>query len=366
MKTITKCCDECSESCVCESTVVCRPRYFPRQLITPEEMILEAQYFRHKIRNHNRMMHGWGVVCGAVVCRAPKCKQPESDQAQTSPDYEPWKVLVEPGYILGPCGDEIIIQCNQTVDLRKQGGTSVSGDPCPEEVDPWCSDPETTPHERTLYVAVKYKEIMTRPIRVQPVGCGCDDMPCEYSRWCDGYEFGFLSECPSSHIAGTVGVDTMGFVRSAGEERRSLTEREGQAASERGLQMASERERQVASTSMLLPLSRLALLLQGAIPDCPPCPTSPWVVLAKVSFDQSGVIKSIDNCECRRIVISFGNFWWTCSEPCHPKDMEASPTPERREALVPPQAAAVGPSREMVERVARERRRARKRRKRAR
>jgi hypothetical protein len=265
MKTITKSSDECSESCVCESTVLCRPRYFPRQLITPDEMILEAQYFRHKIRNHNRMMHGWGVVCGAVVCRAPKCKQPES-QVQTSPDYEPWKVLVEPGYILGPCGDEIIIGCNQIIDLRKQGVTSVSGDPCLGEVDPWCSDPETTPKERTLYVAVKYKEIVTRPIRVQPVGCGCDETACEYSRWCDGYEIGILDECPHESPTLAANTDTL----------------------------------------------KLEHLRHGAIPDCPECPTQPWVGLAAVTIDEKGIISGMDNCSCRRLVVSLASLWWRC------------------------------------------------------
>jgi hypothetical protein len=99
-----------------------------------------------------------------------------------------------------------------------------------------------------------------------------------------------------------------------------------------------QQQRQVVSTGTLLPLSRLGLLLQGSIPDCPPCPTSPWVVLAKVSFDQSGVIRSIDNCECRRLVISFANFWWTCSEPCHTKETEASPAPERPDIPAAPAA----------------------------
>ena len=48
----------------------------------------------------------------------------------------------------------------------------------------------------TLYVAVKYKEITCRPVRVQPNGCGCDDSQCENSRIRDGYEFGVLDECP--------------------------------------------------------------------------------------------------------------------------------------------------------------------------
>ena len=54
----------------CQEGVLERPRYFPGQLMTPEEMILEQNYFRDKMRRHNRLLHGWGVVCGAVVCRA--------------------------------------------------------------------------------------------------------------------------------------------------------------------------------------------------------------------------------------------------------------------------------------------------------
>ena len=48
-----------------------RPRYFPRKLITDAEMTLEQEYFRNRMRTHNRMLHGWGVVCGAKVCRVP-------------------------------------------------------------------------------------------------------------------------------------------------------------------------------------------------------------------------------------------------------------------------------------------------------
>jgi hypothetical protein len=70
----------------------------------------------------------------------------------------------------------------------------------------------------------------------------------------------------------------------------------------------------------------LELLVQGSIHDCPPCPTDPWVVLAKVSFDESGIINLIDNCECRRLVISFGSFWWKCaSEPCDTQATEKQP-----------------------------------------
>lgn len=32
-----------------------------------------------------------------------------------------------------------------------------------------------------------------------------------------------------------------------------------------------------------------------------------------VEIDEGGGIKAIDNCDCRRLVISFGQIWWRCS-----------------------------------------------------
>jgi hypothetical protein len=236
------------------SGILERPRYFPRQLITPVDMTLEQTYFRDKLRRHNRLLHGWGVVCGAQVCWVPKADKSGA---------EPWKVRVEPGYLLGPYGDEIVIETERTVDLRTGGVVSRSGDPAGELIDPWCSSVSVKQLPETVYVAVKYKELMTRPVRAQPVGCGCDDAQCEYSRWCDGYEIGVLTRCPDSHMPSAVPP-------------------------------------------------KFDDLTKGVLSNCPPCPSDPWVVLAGVTLTNNGTINHIDNCSCRRMVISFANFWWRC------------------------------------------------------
>src|SRR5258706_5544857 len=106
-----------SETEFCADTMLERPRYFPRQLITPAELTLEQTYFRDKLRRHNRLLHGWGVVCGAEVCAV---RNPDGNS------WEPWKVRVRPGYILGPIGDEITIARERIVDLRV---TSATGGP---------------------------------------------------------------------------------------------------------------------------------------------------------------------------------------------------------------------------------------------
>jgi hypothetical protein len=139
--------------------------------------------------------------------------------------------------------------------------TGVTGDACVEPVDPWCSDVYNPNQPQKLFIAIRYKEVMTRPVRVQPYGCGCDDSRCEYSRWRDGYEIGVLTACPC------LPIDTPPWFTDV--PTRST-------------------------------------------PVCPCAPETPWVGLAEVDMDGDGIITGINNCSCRRLVVSFGNFWWSC------------------------------------------------------
>jgi hypothetical protein len=240
-----------------------RPRFFPRQLVTPDDLTLGQEYFRNKIRRINRYLHGWGVVCGTRVDDAKKA----------------WKVIVRQGYILGPYGDEIIVERDICFDLRTRCFAATSGDPCEEIVDPLCPDRTLEPRKagKPYYIAVRYKEIASRPVRVQPVGCGCDDTSCEYSRWRDGYEICLLETCPpATH-----------------QNPPDLT----------------------------------GLTTPNGIPDCPPCPTEPWVVLAEVITDEQGAVRRIDNCSCRRMVLSLAPYWWRCDEPAIVIDAVSPPAP---------------------------------------
>ena len=44
--------------------VLKRNRFFTGQLLTAEDLELEQQYFREKLKRHNRSLHGFGVVGG--------------------------------------------------------------------------------------------------------------------------------------------------------------------------------------------------------------------------------------------------------------------------------------------------------------
>jgi hypothetical protein len=254
-----------------------RVRYFARQLITPDDLTAEQEYFRNKLRRHNRLLHGWGVVCGGIVRPIPRTGNTGN---------EPWMVRITPGYVLGPYGDEILIDREVAVDLRKEGLDGLAAAPCADQLDPWCSEVAV---ERgvgePLYVAVKYAECHSRPVRVH-IGCGCDETHCEYSRIRDGFAVKVLMRCLESH-------------------RR-------------------------VPTPIQFPW---ATFMGQAIPDCPACPSEPWVMLAKVVPGANGEIldSQISNCDfgdgCyRRMVTAFGDSWWHCTE-LPPPTPTPTPTP---------------------------------------
>ena len=123
-----------------------RPRYYARQLVTPDDFTLEQDYFRAKMRRHNRFLHGFGVVCGARVVAS----------------NQPWKVIVQSGYILGPYGDEIYIETDQCIDVHD------SCTPAPPD-DNGCHEARRAPTATTTqWVAVQYQEKQTRLVAFPP------------------------------------------------------------------------------------------------------------------------------------------------------------------------------------------------------
>jgi hypothetical protein len=161
-------CSQCAVENHAEPTSLERVRYFPRQLLTADDMRTEQEYFREKLRRHNRFLHGWGVVCGLEVVRDP---------------VQAMKVKVCPGYALGPWGDEIYVEEPAELDLSYCARPPAA--PC---------DPQhggvVQPIGRVvvLLVKIRYAQCPSRPMRTLPAGCGCDETACEYSRIRDGFE----------------------------------------------------------------------------------------------------------------------------------------------------------------------------------
>jgi hypothetical protein len=218
--------------CPCCSEPLERMRYFPRQLLTADDMRVEQEYVREKLRRHNRYLHGWGVVCGCTI--------------ESVPEARTWQVRVCPGYVVGPQGDEISI--DECVDVDLQTG---SRDPsCTVR---WPCPPLGTaaPDDRgivTVYIAVRYAECFSRPVRVHPAGCGCDESGCEYSRTRESFEIKVLGELPQSHID------------------------------------ARKDDDEWCNTIRTTPAEQLARQHLFPVPPCPECVKDPWVVLGTVRF----------------------------------------------------------------------------------
>jgi hypothetical protein len=82
------------ESCK-KLTLAERPNFFSGQLLTAVDLEEEQSYHREKNKQHNRYLHGSGVVCGLWVVPADPAK--------------PRSVMVKPGLALDSWGREIVV-----------------------------------------------------------------------------------------------------------------------------------------------------------------------------------------------------------------------------------------------------------------
>ena len=228
-----------------------RVRYFPRQLLTADDMRLEQEFFREKARRHNRYLNGWGVVCGCAVAPVP--------------DATTWTVRVSPGYVVGPQGDEILIDHCVNVDLKLGAPPEPCTVrwPCP----PAGAMPVESDGTAVVYIAVCYAECFSRPARVQPAGCGCDEALCEYSRVRDSFEIKLLWQLPESHA--TAIEDDKRWCDSVRNLAKNL------------------------ATGHPFP-----------VPPCPEYMTEPWVVLATITFPTNQKPGTLN---ARNVDVSFKN-----------------------------------------------------------
>jgi hypothetical protein len=94
-----------------------RPRYFTGQLLTAEDLEAEQSYFLTGRRAHNRLLHGWGVVCGLDVT-------PSGSGG----------VVVEAGVAIDGLGREIVVPTPREMPDPRQP-IDDRGEPCGEPVD---------------------------------------------------------------------------------------------------------------------------------------------------------------------------------------------------------------------------------------
>jgi hypothetical protein len=137
-----------------------RPRFWSGQLLTADDFQAEQDYFRNRLRRHNILLHGWGIVCGLKL----------------STTSEQWKVFVEPGYAIDPRGEDVVVDVSQAADIRPHWKGEASG---------------------ALYVAIRYRATPTRGVPSPSIPDVGGEGAMQYSRWLDAFELALLDQIPT-------------------------------------------------------------------------------------------------------------------------------------------------------------------------
>lgn len=145
-----------------------RLRYFHGQPLGALDLRREQAYHRDHARLHNRLLHGWGFVCGLEVEVAPRRDPRECEDDPTTAE-----VIVHPGAAIDCRGDDILVRHPRPVDVA-----ALLDD-----------------HDRkrlaekpgTVYLTVCFHEVPIDPSR--PVlGGRCEPTPaCEHARVLETY-----------------------------------------------------------------------------------------------------------------------------------------------------------------------------------
>jgi len=145
---------------VCNIPYFERNNYFYGKLMTVRDFFAEQCYFNEKRWLINRMVHGWGVVCGLDVM----LKEGKTDE-----------VIVTPGLAIDCCGREILVCEEQKVQLIP--------------VESECHKEKGAKEEgvKNLVICLEYYECKTEPINLPPIACDQKEK-CEFNRIRDSFK----------------------------------------------------------------------------------------------------------------------------------------------------------------------------------
>ncbi|HYN44637.1 MAG TPA: hypothetical protein VER35_01430 [Candidatus Limnocylindrales bacterium] len=135
-------CKEKKNCGICE--IPKRNNYYIGKLMTVRDFNAEQDYFNEKRWLINRMVHGWGVVCGLDI-------EPIEGEAD--------KVTVKPGLAIDCCGREILVCKPQEVSLK------------PEEKECHKENNAQQNDNNTYAICLKFKECRTEPVPFPSSAC---------------------------------------------------------------------------------------------------------------------------------------------------------------------------------------------------
>ena len=220
-----------------------RLRYFHGRALGALDLRREQAYFLEKDRLRNRMLHGWGIVCGlGVELVAPvPCDPTDQSPATTT-------LAVAPGAALDPRGNEIVVRNPRHVIVEKLLSAADH------------SALAATPGN--VYLTLGYHEQPIDPTRPL-LSAACEAVPaCEYGRVCETYRICASTTAPDPGPAcepccggaGHDGEPHSREIRGGGAQRRAAQ----RGAARRGAMLRGlrTRRRPAARDSHRLPAGR--------------------------------------------------------------------------------------------------------------
>jgi hypothetical protein len=157
------CCPDCGEL-----ECLCRPRWTAGMVVSEADLNRLDHYITAKHRLHNRHLIGTGVACGLVVTCHP-CGG--------------GLISVSPGYAIGPCGDDIVVCAEDTIDVCEMIRKCRALVRREVECRPW-GDTRACPELRETWVlAIRYDE---QPSRDAPLLRASRDEHCDCGGSCGG------------------------------------------------------------------------------------------------------------------------------------------------------------------------------------
>jgi len=149
---------------LCLSPYLDRLNYFYGQMLGVRDFQTEQDYFREKIKLHNRCLHGFGVVCGLEV---------KFKEFHREPDKTCWPIVtIGCGLALDADGNELIVREPLCVDLRR----------CLSKKDQEALAKENLDKPITCYLSLRFRETPLEPIRpVALEACG-DSKTCHFGK----------------------------------------------------------------------------------------------------------------------------------------------------------------------------------------
>lgn len=174
-----------SKDTQCDYNNFKRARYFHGMLMTDRDFREEQIYHIEKRKLLNRMLHGWGVVCGFEI------------------NWEAGKsaLTIKPGMALDCHGNEILVCDPVEINL-----TSL---PCPAKIPArgtleYCRQQDVEKKPNIYYIAIRYHEVPSDPVPVYAPAGGCEEKACEYSRIREGFCVEILDHQPCQPVRSVV------------------------------------------------------------------------------------------------------------------------------------------------------------------